>query len=175
MRPRKCARVSLFHFHFQQLCAILFLSSSIERRQIYMAKEISFDYLNVMEPRMLISDDFKAIYINDAFVEKMEDPDSEENALYQKAAQEHPGYATQRRHLPLTTDVMKRYARLRGDSEMVALIERKEAVLSNEKQVHEMPLLAAFQERFLKAYPECRDVYKAIQRMDAYEKKHAGA
>ena len=40
-----------------------------------MAKEISFDYLNVMEPRLLISDDFRVIYINDAFVEKMEDPD----------------------------------------------------------------------------------------------------
>ena len=40
-----------------------------------MAKEISFEYLNVMEPRLLISDDFRAIYINDAFVEKLEDPD----------------------------------------------------------------------------------------------------
>lgn len=140
-----------------------------------MAKEISFDYLNVMEPRMLVSDDFRAIYINDAFVEKMEDPDSEESAMYRMAHEEHPDYATQRRHLPLTIDVMKRYAGLRGDSEMVALIERKEEIIKDEKQVHEMPLLAAFRERFLKAYPECRDVYKAIQRMDAYEKKHSKA
>ena len=46
-------------------------------------------------------------------------------------------------------------------------------ILKNEKQVHELPLLVAFQGRFLKAYPECRDVYKAIQRMDAYERKHS--
>ena len=138
-----------------------------------MAKEISFEYLNAMEPRLLISDDFRAIYINDAFVEKLEDPDSEESAIYGKAQEEHPDYATQRRHLPLTIDVMKRYARLRGDSEMVELIERKEEILKNEKQVHELPLLVAFQGRFLKAYPECRDVYKAIQRMDAYERKHS--
>lgn len=140
-----------------------------------MAKEISFDYLNVMEPRMLISDDFRAIYINDAFVEKMADPDSEEAAMYRKAQEEHPGYVTQRRHLPLTIEVMKRYARLRGDSEMVALIERKEEVIRDENRVYEIPLLDAFRERFLKSYPECRDVYKAIQRMDAYEKKHAKA
>lgn len=138
-----------------------------------MGKQISFEYLNVMEPRILINDDFKAIYINDAFVEKLEDPDSEESKVYQKAVQDYPGYATQRRHLPLTIEVMKRYARLRGDQEMVALIERKEEVMRDEKQVHEMPLLAAFQERFLKSYPECRDVYKAIQRMDAYERKHS--
>lgn len=134
----------------------------------------SFDIktLDVMYPQMYIHDELKVIYINEAFEEALEDPDSEESRVYQEAKDSHPGYGTRLRKMPMTVEFMRRYAGLRKDEYMLDLIDRKEAVLREDDDTYEVSLLYAFKNMFLAKYPECRNVFKATRRMDEYEKKN---
>jgi|GEM_PF-1045998 len=131
--------------------------------------------LDVMVPKMYIHDSLKLIYINEAYEEALEDKGSKESEEYRAAKESHPGYETRLRRIPITVEFMRRYARLRKDSYMLDLIKRKEAVLREDDHQYEMTLFFAFKNMFLAKYPECKNVYKTIKRMDAYEEKHPAA
>ena len=130
------------------------------------------DALNVMEPKMLIHDDLKVIYINEAFEEAISDPESEESKQYAAAKAANPDYPTRLRRLPITIEYMKRYARLARDSYMIDLIARKEDILRQEGELYEVSSFFAFKNMFLARHAECKNVFKTTRKMDEYEKKH---
>ena len=129
--------------------------------------------LDVMETKMYIHDALKVIYINEAYEEALEDKSSRESAEYAQAKESHPDYVTRLRRLPVTVEFMKRYAGLRRDQYMIDLIDRKEPLLRQDDDNYEISLFFAFKNMFLAKYPECKNVYKAVKRMDEYEKRQA--
>lgn len=141
-----------------------------------MAEFIKDDFdpktLDVMYPKYYVHDGLKAIYINEAYEEALEDSESKESKEYAQLKASHPDYVTRLRRLPVTVEFMKHYARLRKDDYMVDLIARKEPLLREDDDTYEMSLYFAFKNMFLAKFPECKNVYKATKRMDAYEAKH---
>ncbi len=127
--------------------------------------------IEIMEPKMLIHDELKVIYINEAFEEALENPDSEEKKQYEAEKAAHPDYVTRLHRMPVTIEFMKRYAGLKRDSFMTELIERKEPILRAEGELYEVSSFFAFKNMFLARYPECRNVFKATRRMNEYEKR----
>ncbi len=136
-----------------------------------MAEEMKVESLEVMEPKMLIHDELKVIYINEALEEAMENPESEEKKAYDEAKAAHPDYVTRLHRMPVTIEFMKYYAELKKDTFMQELIERKEPLLRAENETYEVSLYYAFKNMFLARYPECRNVYKVRKKIEAYEKK----
>lgn len=127
--------------------------------------------IEIMEPKMLIHDELKVIYINEAYEEALENPDSEEKKQYEAEKAAHPDYVTRLHRMPVTIEFMKRYAGLKRDSFMTELIERKEPILRAEGELYEVSSFFAFKNMFLARYPECRNVFKATRRMNEYEKR----
>lgn len=134
-------------------------------------KDDNLKELEVMEPKMLCHDALKVIYINEAFEEALENADSEEKKQYEAEKAAHPDYVTRLHRLPVTIEFMKRYARLKKDTFMMELIERKEPLLRAEGELYEISSFFAFKNMFLARNPECKNVFKATRRMDEYEKK----
>ena len=95
-------------------------------------QEIDLTELEVMEPKMMIHDDLKVIYINEALEEALTDENSEEKKKYDAEKAAHPDYVTRLRRLPVTIEFMKKYAALKKDSFMQDLIARKEPALRAE-------------------------------------------
>ena len=138
-----------------------------------MAEEMKVESLEVMEPKMLIHDELKVIYINEALEEAMENPESEEKKAYDEAKAAHPDYVTRLHRMPVTIEFMKYYAELKKDPFMQELIERKEPLLRAENETYEVSLYYAFKNMFLARYPDCRNVYKVKKRIEASEKKRS--
>ena len=116
--------------------------------------------LEVMEPKMMIHDELKVIYINEALEEALNDENSDEKKKYDAEKAAHPDYVTRLRRLPVTIEFMKKYAALKKDSFMQDLIERKEPALRAEGELYEVSSFFAFKNMFLARYPECRNIYK---------------
>lgn len=134
--------------------------------------QIDWGLLEVMEPEMLIHDELKVIYINEAFEEALENPESEEKKAYEAAKAGHPEYVTRLHRLPITIEFMKHYAQLKRDSFMQELIERKEPILRAENEQYEVSLFYAFKNMFLARYPECKNIYKVSRKIEEYEERH---
>lgn len=134
-----------------------------------MAEIFDVKELDVMEPKMMVSDDLKVIYINEAFEEKLNAGAEEEKAAYEKTQADHPGYVTRLRRMQITIEQMKRFAQIKHDTYLIDLIERKEAVLRDDSRVYEIPLIDAFKGLFFARYPQCRNVYKMVRWMDERE------
>ena len=77
-----------------------------------MAETFDIKELDVMEPKMMVSDDLKVIYINEAFEEKLNAGSDEEKTAYEKMQADHPGYVTRLRRMQITLEQMKRFAQL---------------------------------------------------------------
>ena len=116
-------------------------------------QEIDLTELEVMEPKMMIHDDLKVIYINEALEEALTDENSEEKKKYDAEKAAHPDYVTRLRRLPVTIEFMKKYAALKKDSFMQNLIARKEPALR------------------LARYPECRNIYKVEKKIKEFEER----
>lgn len=134
-----------------------------------MADTFDIKELDVMEPKMMVSDDLKVIYINEAFEEKLNAGSDEEKAAYEKAQSDHPGYVTRLRRMQITLEQMKRFAQIKHDTYLIDLIARKEAVLRDDSRVYEIPLIDAFKGLFFARYPQCRNVFKMVRWMDERE------
>ena len=134
-----------------------------------MAEIFDVKELDVMEPKMMVSDDLKVIYINEAFEEKLNAGAEEEKAAYEKTQADHPGYVTRLRRMQITIEQMKRFAQIKHDTYLIDLIERKEAVLRDDSRVYEILLIDAFKGLFFARYPQCRNVYKMVRWMDERE------
>ena len=78
-------------------------------------QEMDLTELEVMEPKMMIHDDLKVIYINEALEEALTDENSEEKKKYDAEKAAHPDYVTRLRRLPVTIEFMKKYAALKKD------------------------------------------------------------
>lgn len=137
-----------------------------------MSEEFRIEDIDVMQPKLMVSDDLKVIYINEAFEEKLQDPESEETKVYEQAKADHEGYVTRLRRMPITLEHMKRFANLKRDSYLIDLIARKEEVLKDDSQVYEIPLIDAFKGLFFARYPQCRNVFKMVRYMDEREAKN---
>ena len=132
--------------------------------------ELDLTALEVMEPKMMIHDDLKVIYINEALEEALTDENSEEKKNdAEKAA--HPDYVTRLRRLPVTIEFMKKYAALKKDSFMQDLIARKEPALRAEGELYEVSSFFAFKNMFLARYPECRNIYKVEKKIKEFEER----
>ena len=136
-----------------------------------MAEEFRIEDMDVMQPKLMINDELKVIYINEAFEEKLQDADSEESRIYEQAKGNYADYVTRLRHMPITLDHMKRFARIKNDTYLMDLIARKEAVINDDSQVYEIPLIDAFKGLFFARYPQCRNVFKMVRYMDEKEGK----
>ena len=123
-------------------------------------QDMDLTELEVMEPKMMIHDELKVIYINEALEEALND---------EKAA--HPDYVTRLRRLPVTIEFMKKYAALKKDSFMQDLIERKEPALRAEGELYEVSSFFAFKNMFLARYPECRNIYKVEKKIKEFEER----
>ena len=134
-------------------------------------QDIDLTELEVMEPKMMIHDALKVIYINEALEEALEDETSEEKKHYDAEKASHPDYVTRLRRLPITIEFMKKYAALKKDSFMQELIERKEPALRAEGELYEVSSFFAFKNMFLARYPECRNVYKVEKKIKAFEER----
>lgn len=134
-------------------------------------QDIDLTELEVMEPKMMIHDALKVIYINEALEEALEDETSEEKKNYDAEKASHPDYVTRLRRLPITIEFMKKYAALKKDSFMQELIERKEPALRAEGELYEVSSFFAFKNMFLARYPECRNVYKVEKKIKAFEER----
>lgn len=134
-------------------------------------QDIDLTELEVMEPKMMIHDALKVIYINEALEEALEDETSEEKKHYDAEKAAHPDYVTRLRRLPITIEFMKKYAALKKDSFMQELIERKEPALRAEGELYEVSSFFAFKNMFLARYPECRNVYKVEKKIKAFEER----
>lgn len=134
-------------------------------------QDIDLTELEVMEPKMMIHDALKVIYINEALEEALEDENSEEKKHYDAVKASHPDYVTRLRRLPITIEFMKKYAALKKDSFMQELIERKEPALRAEGELYEVSSFFAFKNMFLARYPECRNVYKVEKKIKAFEER----
>ena len=127
--------------------------------------------LEVMEPKMMIHDELKVIYINEALEEALNDENSDEKKKYDAEKAAHPDYVTRLRRLPVTIEFMKKYAALKKDSFMQDLIERKEPALRAEGELYEVSSFFAFKNMFLARYPECRNIYKVEKKIKEFEER----
>ena len=134
-------------------------------------QEIDLTELEVMEPKMMIHDDLKVIYINEALEEALTDENSEEKKKYDAEKAAHPDYVTRLRRLPVTIEFMKKYAALKKDSFMQDLITRKEPALRAEGELYEVSSFFAFKNMFLARYPECRNIYKVEKKIKEFEER----
>ena len=134
-------------------------------------QEMDLTELEVMEPKMMIHDDLKVIYINEALEEALTDENSEEKKKYDAEKAAHPDYVTRLRRLPVTIDFMKKYAALKKDSFMQDLITRKEPALRAEGELYEVSSFFAFKNMFLARYPECRNIYKVEKKIKEFEER----
>ena len=134
-------------------------------------QDMDLTELEVMEPKMMIHDELKVIYINEALEEALNDENSNEKKKYdaEKAAQ--PDDVTRLRRLPVTIEFMKKYAALKKDSFMQDLIERKEPALRAEGELYEVSSFFAFKNMFLARYPECRNIYKVEKKIKEFEER----
>lgn len=128
-------------------------------------QDMDLTELEVMEPKMMIHDELKVIYINEALEEALNDENSNEKKKYDAEKAAHPDYVTRLRRLPVTIEFMKKYAALKKDSFMQDLIERKEPALRAEGELYEVSSFFAFKNMFLARYPECRNIYKVEKRL----------
>ena len=99
-------------------------------------QDMDLTELEVMEPKMMIHDELKVIYINEALEEALNDENSNEKKKYDAEKAAHPDYVTRLRRLPVTIEFMKKYAALKKDSFMQDLIERKEPALRAEGELY---------------------------------------
>ena len=134
-------------------------------------QEIDLTELEVMEPKMMIHDDLKVIYINEALEEALTDENSEEKKKYDAEKAAHPDYVTRLRRLPVTIEFMKKYAALKKDSFMQDLIARKEPALRAEGELYEVSSFFAFKNMFLARYQECRNIYKVEKKIKEFEER----
>ena len=107
-------------------------------------QDMDLTELEVMEPKMMIHDELKVIYINEALEEALNDENSDEK---------------------------KKYAALKKDSFMQDLIERKEPALRAEGELYEVSSFFAFKNMFLARYPECRNIYKVEKKIKEFEER----
>lgn len=134
-------------------------------------QEMDLTELEVMEPKMMIHDDLKVIYINEALEEALTDENSEEKKKYDAEKAAHPDYVTRLRRLPVTIEFMKKYAALKKDSFMQDLITRKEPALRAEGELYEVSSFFAFKNMFLARYSECRNIYKVEKKIKEFEER----
>ena len=134
-------------------------------------QDMDLTELEVMEPKMIIHDELKVIYINEALEEALNDENSNENKKYDAEKAAHPDYVTRLRRLPVTIEFMKKYAALKKDSFMQDLIERKEPALRAEGELYEVSSFFAFKNMFLARYPECRNIYKVEKKIKEFEER----
>ena len=134
-------------------------------------QDMDLTELEVMEPKMMIHDELKVIYINEALEEALNDENSNEKKKYDAEKAAHPDYVTRLRRLPVTIEFMKKYAALKKDSFMQDLIERKEPALRAEGDLYEVSSFFAFKNMFLARYPECRNIYKVEKKIKEFEER----
>ena len=134
-------------------------------------QDMDLTELGVMEPKMMIHDELKVIYINEALEEALNDENSNEKKKYDAEKAAHPDYVTRLRRLPVTIEFMKKYAALKKDSFMQDLIERKEPALRAEGELYEVSSFFAFKNMFLARYPECRNIYKVEKKIKEFEER----
>ena len=134
-------------------------------------QDMDLTELEVMEPKMMIHDELKVIYINEALEEALNDENSNEKKKYDAEKAAHPDYETRLRRLPVTIEFMKKYAALKKDSFMQDLIERKEPALRAEGELYEVSSFFAFKNMFLARYPECRNIYKVEKKIKEFEER----
>lgn len=134
-------------------------------------QDMDLTELEVMEPKMVIHDELKVIYINEALEEALNDENSDEKKKYDAEKAAHPDYVTRLRRLPVTIEFMKKYAALKKDSFMQDLIERKEPALRAEGELYEVSSFFAFKNMFLARYPECRNIYKVEKKIKEFEER----
>ena len=134
-------------------------------------QDMDLTELEVMEPKMVIHDELKVIYINEALEEALNDENSNEKMKYDAEKAAHPDYVTRLRRLPVTIEFMKKYAALKKDSFMQDLIERKEPALRAEGELYEVSSFFAFKNMFLARYPECRNIYKVEKKIKEFEER----
>lgn len=134
-------------------------------------QDMDLTELEVMEPKMMIHDELKVIYINEALEEALNDENSNEKKKYDTEKAAHPDYVTRLRRLPVTIEFMKKYAALKKDSFMQDLIERKEPALRAEGELYEVSSFFAFKNMFLARYPECRNIYKVEKKIKEFEER----
>ena len=134
-------------------------------------QDMDLTELEVMEPKMMIHDELKVIYINEALEEALNDENSNEKKKYDAEKAAHPDYVTRLRRLPVTIEFMKKYAALKKDSFMQDLIERKEPALRAEGELYEVSSFFAFKNMFLAIYPECRNIYKVEKKIKEFEER----
>ena len=134
-------------------------------------QDMDLKELEVMEPKMMIHDELKVIYINEALEEALNDENSNEKKKYDAEKAAHPDYVTRLRRLPVTIEFMKKYAALKKDSFMQNLIERKEPALRAEGELYEVSSFFAFKNMFLARYPECRNIYKVEKKIKEFEER----
>lgn len=134
-------------------------------------QDMDLTELEVMEPKMMIHDELKVIYINEALEEALNDENSNEKKKYDAEKAAHPDYVTRLRRLPVTIEFMKKYAALKKDSFMQDLIERKEPALRAEGELYEVSSSFAFKNMFLARYPECRNIYKVEKKIKEFEER----
>ena len=134
-------------------------------------QDMDLTELEVMEPKMMIHDELKVIYINEALEEALNDENSNEKKKYDAENAAHPDYVTRLRRLPVTIEFMKKYAALKKDSFMQDLIERKEPALRAEGELYEVSSFFAFKNMFLARYPECRNIYKVEKKIKEFEER----
>ena len=134
-------------------------------------QDMDLTELEVMEPKMMIHDELKVIYINEALEEALNDENSNEKKKYDAEKAAHPDYVTRLRRLPVTIEFMKKYAALKKDSFVQDLIERKEPALRAEGELYEVSSFFAFKNMFLARYPECRNIYKVEKKIKEFEER----
>ena len=134
-------------------------------------QDMDLTELEVMEPKMMIHDELKVIYINEALEEALNDENSDEKKKYDAEKAAHPDYVTRLRRLSVTIEFMKKYAALKKDSFMQDLIERKEPALRAEGELYEVSSFFAFKNMFLARYPECRNIYKVEKKIKEFEER----
>ena len=134
-------------------------------------QDMDLTELEVMEPKMMIHDELKVIYINEALEEALNDENSNEKKKYDAEKAAHPDYVSRLRRLPVTIEFMKKYAALKKDSFMQDLIERKEPALRAEGELYEVSSFFAFKNMFLARYPECRNIYKVEKKIKEFEER----
>ena len=130
-------------------------------------QDMDLTELEVMEPKMMIHDELKVIYINEALEEALNDENSNEKKKYDAEKAAHPDYVTRLRRLPVTIEFMA----LKKDSFMQDLIERKEPALRAEGELYEVSSFFAFKNMFLARYPECRNIYKVEKKIKEFEER----
>ena len=122
-------------------------------------QDMDLTELEVMEPKMMIHDELKVIYINEALEEALNDENSNEKKKYDAEKAAHPDYVTRLRRLPVTIEFMKKYAALKKDSFM------------QEGELYEVSSFFAFKNMFLARYPECRNIYKVEKKIKEFEER----